>query len=235
MATEIDLHPVQAYILRTLLFTSDARFSELNTTKISNDHFTFHINQLVELDLIIKNDNKKYQLTQQGKEFANRMDTDNAKVEKQAKVAVLLVVVRKNQKKTEYLIQKRLKQPFYGFYGSITGKVKWGESLQTAAEREFMEETGLHGRAIAKGVVHVTEYSTEKNLLEDKFFFIHSVDNLSGKLIENFEGGMNSWKTEAEIKKLSNVFPLLTTTIEVAESSTFTFLEKAYFYEKKFY
>ena len=118
MSTEVKLHSVQAKILRELLFKPQARFSELNLTELTNDHFTFHVNQLLEIGLIEKVD-KKYTLTTIGKEFANRMDTDTAKLERQAKTAVLVICVRKNRSKTECLVQQRLKQPFYGFYGFV--------------------------------------------------------------------------------------------------------------------
>ena len=114
-------------ILRVLMFRPEARFADLNVPEYSNDHFTFHIKRLIELGLVEKNENRKYQLTIKGKEFANRFDVENSEIEleKQAKIGVLVVCVRNEGNKKEYLIQKRLKQPYFGFHGFITGKAKW--------------------------------------------------------------------------------------------------------------
>lgn len=235
MKAELELHPIQSSILRNLLFKTEARFSELNTTELSNDHFTFHVNQLLELQLITKNDKKTYQLTQKGKEFANRMDTDTAAIEKQAKVAVLLVAIRKTNGKKEYLLQQRLKQPYFSFHGFITGKVKWGEELHIAAQREFLEETGMHGTFTLSGINHRLDYTTDNQLLEDKVFFVFKVEETVGNFTEHFEGGKNIWVSKKEIEHLPNVFPAVRKLIDIAESKSLVFFEQGYYYEKKRY
>jgi predicted MarR family transcription regulator len=96
MIKATDLHPTQASILRELLFKKEARFSDLNITKMTNDHFTFHIRKLIKLELISKTKSSKYELTIKGKEFANRFDTDTATVEKQAKIGVLIIMTKIN-------------------------------------------------------------------------------------------------------------------------------------------
>ena len=154
MNTQSDLHPIQAKILRVLLFKPLARFSELNGSGLSNDHFTFHINRLVEIGLVEKLGGK-YQLTTVGKEFANRLDTDTTQIERQAKTAILIVAVRQEGDQPQYLMQQRLKQPYFGFHGFISGKVRWGEEILVAADRELIEEAGLQGgKKTLMGIEH---------------------------------------------------------------------------------
>ena len=88
-----DLHQIQMLILRELLFNPNSRFSELNIKGLSNDHFSYHVNTLVDLGLVKKGENG-YSLTSTGKEFANRMDTDQAQMEKQPKVAVMVIAYK---------------------------------------------------------------------------------------------------------------------------------------------
>ncbi len=102
MAIEIELHPAQAEVLKILLFRPKARFRDLNLTGLTNDHFTWHLNRLVEVGLVEKTGKGEYRLSVQGKEFANRMDSETVKIEKQAKIAVLIVCVRAKNGKTEY-------------------------------------------------------------------------------------------------------------------------------------
>lgn len=228
MGTEIEIHPIQARVLRTLLFTKEAGFAELNKTNLTNDHFTFHIKRLLELGLIRKNSEKKYELTIKGKEFANRFDTDKGEVEKQAKIGVLVICMRESKGKTEYLVQQRLKQPYYGFHGFLTGKVRWGETVEETAQRELKEETGLTGNLTLKGMKHKMDYSLDRNILEDKYFFVFRADQTEGKLVELFEGGKNMWLAKDRITKLENLFDGVEESINLVRGNQLTFLETKY-------
>jgi 8-oxo-dGTP pyrophosphatase MutT (NUDIX family) len=58
------------------------------------------------------------------------------------------------------------------------GKVKYGETIEQAAERELYEETGYVGQATLVGVKHYLVYSaTTEQLLEDKYMRVCSVNN----------------------------------------------------------
>lgn len=196
MSIEKQLHKAHVAILHVLLFQPDARFADLQkASKLSSDHFTFYLKQLVEEGFITKNDAGAYHLTFKGKEFANRFDTDARQVERQPKVAVCLMI-RKDGKQ---LVQQRLKQPYYGYWGRPTGKIRWGETILEAAARELMEETGLTGDLAYEKLYHKQDYNKETGeMLEDKIFIVVGVANPQGKLITEFEGGRNAWMTQEE-------------------------------------
>jgi 8-oxo-dGTP diphosphatase len=202
---EIKIHAYQISILRELLFKSRARFSELKKVDATNDHFSFHLNQLVKEGLIEKT-NGLYSLTTAGKEFANRMDTDSLTLEKQAKLAIAVHAVRVRNGVTEYLIHRRLKEPFYGWYGSHSGKIRWGENPDECARREFLEETGLTGEFTLKAIVHYHHYHADGRFLEDKYFWVYRVDNTQGTLREKVQEGENLWMTEEQYKNLPHTF-----------------------------
>jgi len=234
---ELEIHPIQANILRVLLFKPEAKFSEMNALvsetskgrpKISSDHFNFHIKRLSELGLVEKTGKHSYGLTRRGKEFSNRLDTEKVSLERQAKIAVLVIPVRTKKKSKYYLTQQRLKQPYYGFHGFISGKVKWGETLSAAAERELKEEAGLKARLRPVGIEHKTDYSTDKQLLEDKYFFVFRAENPQGQTVENFEGGRNFWLTRKEITKLPNLFDDVMQLLELAEQKRFRLVENKF-------
>lgn len=221
---ELKVHDFQISILRELLFKPGARFSDLKKVDVTNDHFSFHINHLLKEKLIEKTDGK-YFLTREGKEFANRMDTDSLKLEKQAKIAVALHAVRKIGKEREYLIHHRLKEPFYGWYGSHSGKTRWGETPLEAAKREFFEETGLTGEFILKGIVQYLHFHQDGRFLEDKYFWVFRVENTNGNLKEKVEGGENIWMTEQEFRKLKNVFADFNSMSQTIESKDFIYYD----------
>lgn len=224
---ENQIHIAQIQILKELLFKPIAKFSDLNVTGLTNDHFTFHIKRLAELNLVQKNKNG-YELTIRGKEFANRIDTDALKLERQAKTGVLLVCIDQGN----YLIQQRLKQPYFGFYGFITGKTRWGETVSETAIRELAEETGLTGIPQLVGIKHKMDYTPEGQLLEDKFFFVVKFKAPKGILIENFEGGKNIWLTKSEIFKLPDLFDGVKESIVMTDSKDLNFSETKYSVKK---
>jgi ADP-ribose pyrophosphatase YjhB (NUDIX family) len=234
MKLEIDIHPAQAEILNTLLFHPVAKFSQLNKTGLSTDHFNFHVKRLQDIGLVEKV-SAGYRLTIIGKEFANRLDTDEKKIERQAKLGALLVPVDTSTPQPKYLVQERLKQPFYGFYGFATGKIRWGETILETAARELNEETGLNGDLKLVGIHHKLDYKTTGELLEDKYFYVVRATSLKGKLTEQFEGGRNYWLTADEISALTKVFEGMDEMVSMANSDDFGFYEQKYTYSDQEY
>lgn len=227
----LEVHPIQGKILKVLLFQTGARFRDLNPDKVSSDQFTFHLRSLLNADLLVKKDDQ-YFLTTAGKEFANRFDTEKIIIERQAKLGVGVTAIKKIHGQRYYLIQQRLKQPYYGYYGTITGKIRWGETITDAAKREFLEESGLVAlKTTFVGILHKIDYSSTNELLEDKFFFRVRVDKFSGRLIENFEGGKNLWLSRQEIFKLDRLFPDLKKALDCFDQNNLLFFEKDYIAE----
>jgi ADP-ribose pyrophosphatase YjhB (NUDIX family) len=221
---EFDIHPIQASILCELLFLKEGSFGQLSKLELTSDLLSFHVKQLINWGLVDKSD-KKYVLTQKGKEFANRFDTDKKEVEKQPKVGVLVIGIKKEKGVKKYLVQQRLKQPYYGYWGFTTGKVRWGETVLETAAREFVEETGLTGEFILVGIRHKMDYKSGTELLEDKFFLVVKAEKTKGELKENFEGGRNVWMTKEDILKLPDLFPDIERSFDMAESKNLKFVE----------
>lgn len=227
------MHPAQVAILHALLFRPAAGFAELQkASALSSDHFNFHLKKMLEQDLVHKNRDGHYTLTVPGKEYANRFDTDARVVERQPKVAVLLAIENTDGR---WLCQQRLKQPFYGFWGRPTGKIRYGETILEGAARELLEETGLTATLEFKGVYHKMDYTSESGkLLEDKIFFtVHGVDP-QGDMLEEFEGGRNAWLTIEEIRKLDKAFGGLDKSAEMV-TGPITFEERRHEYSTEQY
>jgi 8-oxo-dGTP pyrophosphatase MutT (NUDIX family) len=182
-------HPTQLAILKKLLFAPALKYSDAKPShEMENNTFDFHLNQLIQAKYIIK-ENNIYKLTNEGKEYANRMDTDKTVITKQAKVSLLIFCYKIIENQTYIMIFTRLKQPFYGCQGMPSGKVMYGESITEAATRELYEETKLVGEPnIAKVRHYLVKDKTTGELLEDKIMFSCIFKDPTGEIVAGDEG-----------------------------------------------
>lgn len=228
MAHGADIHEVQMKILREMLFAPKSTFASLQkVTGLTSDHANFHIKKLVDVGYVEKTEDG-YILTRDGKEYANRMDTDEMKIEKQPKTSVLLVI---ENDRGEVLSQERLKQPYYGFWGRQSGKMRWGEQLLDAAARELKEETGLTADLQFAGIYHKMDYLKNGELLEDKYFFVVYGINPKGTFISDMEGHHNEWLTVDDLLKKKKVFASIPEITAFGREHKGGYIEKHYTYE----
>ncbi len=223
-------HDLQLKILEKLLFSPDLTYSILKPySTIENNSFNFHLKQLITTGYISKKDGL-YSLTALGKEFANRIDT-NSSLKLQAKIAVILICLRK--KNTEALIHTRLKHPFYGCQGYMSGKVDYGESIYETAHRELKQETNLKGIPTLFSITHERVYSPAGDLLEDKFLHFFVIKNPKGKLRNNDEGSFCWVKIDAMSEHISKPFISLETHIALTSQAIHADPNVINFEEKK--
>jgi ADP-ribose pyrophosphatase YjhB (NUDIX family) len=236
MSYEPDTHPAQVAILRHLLFTPQSSFADLQkTTDLTSDHFNFHIKKLIEEGYVGKQE-KFYKLTGKGKEYTNRMDTDENEIERQPKVSIVVTLERKNTVgEREFLYQQRLKNPYYGFWGRLGGKMRWGETVIEAANRELLEETGMTAEFEYKLLYHKRDFDKQSGkLLEDKIFLCVYATEFSGTLIEEFEGGYNRWMTQAEFHQQEKRFESVDEFMDLMDQGV-TFAEREFQYDASEY
>ena len=115
MSFEAKIHEAQTKILRELLFLPVANFATLQKASgLESDHIKFHIKRLVELGYVQKVDGG-YCLSVKGKEYANKLDTDAGVIERQPKVAVMLVIEREHDGKNSIYCNSGSSTPTMGF------------------------------------------------------------------------------------------------------------------------
>lgn len=152
------LHQLQKVLLKKLSKISSARFNELLITGLSSEHMNYHLKKLIECGLVEKTGD--YSLTDKGKDYINLLDDEAEVIERQPKTSVLIHAIRQNPDgEMEHLMSRRLKQPYLGKVGKIGGKVRFGETLVAAAQRELYEETGLRaGKMVLEEIYHKLRY-----------------------------------------------------------------------------
>lgn len=156
-----------------------------------------------------------YQLTLVGKEFVGRMNDQDMSVEKQPKVSVMIIPYKMVKGKRMMLVNKRLKQPYYGKVGDFTGKVRFGEGIEQAAKREFFEETGLTAQFKFAKCIRKIAY-IEQEIVQDNVIYLFTATKLKGDLIEDQGELHNFWIEEKELRKRDDLYSTLLTFIDIA-------------------
>lgn len=208
------LHLFQIEILRKLSKSKSLRFNDLLIPDLESEHMNYHLKKLVELGYVNKSV-LEYSLTDSGKDYVGMLEDEVEIIEKQPKVSVLLSVKKINEEgNIEHLLSKRLKQPYLGKIGRLTGKIKFGEGILEGAKRELYEETGLEAGDDIKliQIYHKIRSKEDNSVVQDSIFFIVSIFNPKGTLITKTPVQENFWisKKELENNKELDLFDGLT-------------------------
>ncbi len=193
--------PIQLAILKNLLFLPEARFSNLNTEDLTNDHFSYHLRQLVKEGLVVK-EADKYHLSPEGLSLAADMDLAQPEEFKPLKVGVEVYVEKTEGKEKFILLEKRKRNPNKGLIGFHTTKARLGESVLETAKRCLLEETGLIGTFKSLGCVH-KRYWEEKNTAARLMVLLKAI-KISGELLVETTESTNMWVKLHELEKLEN-------------------------------
>jgi ADP-ribose pyrophosphatase YjhB (NUDIX family) len=182
-------------------FPSGAKYSELAIKDIDDDLFNYHLQQLVKVGLLSKND-KIYILTEKGKSLVTNIDEVSKEVPPKYKVSVYMCVVNDDS----ILLHRRLKHPQFGYVGLPSGKIAYGERILDTANREFNEETHLDTTFQIIGNLRQIRRNASGQVIEDGVFYVCFANKFTGTLQESFQEGENFWCKINEVGKIEKLF-----------------------------
>lgn len=198
----VKLHKYQRELIKKLILARSCQFNELLIEGLESEHMNYHLKQLIDLGFV-KKSSSKYTLTDSGKDYSNLLDDEVEIVEKQPKTSVIIRGIRKNAKtgEIEHLLNRRLREPYYGKVGRLTGKVKFGETVEEATARELLEETGLQAKTfVLDEIYRKMRHREDGTFVQDVFFYIVLVKDFKGTLIEKTKFQENFWISEKDAK-----------------------------------
>jgi ADP-ribose pyrophosphatase YjhB (NUDIX family) len=210
-------------ILKTLMHFPGSNYSDLWDKEIPSNKFNYYLKKL-ENDNIIEKNEGKYYLTLKGKEFVTTICGETGKKEERPIVALLLVLRKKVNRKSKYILYKRMKEPYYEYNGFPGAKVKKGEEILCSARRELKEETNLECKGKIIGIQNCIVINNKK-LFHHYLQFVILFDEPKGKLIEESREGIYLWEDKEKVLSQEKLFPDIPGVIKAVENNNFYFKE----------
>ena len=221
------VNDTQAGIVRQLYFRDSLRFAELNVDDVPSDQFSYHLRQLIKYGVIEKNADQTYRLTVLGRTRAIMLYPDKSTFVQQGFLGVRLVVMKIIEGRRYILMQQRTAVPYKGKYATPGDRVVFGEDVEAAAEKALRTQTGLSGKITLRGLHHLKDVY-QRDIVQDKYFFVCAVSKPQGTLLEQGRSGVNMWMAYDEVAQSTQLVHGCLELIELAASETMHFLEKTY-------
>jgi ADP-ribose pyrophosphatase YjhB (NUDIX family) len=131
------MHHIKKHILKTLMYTKWARFSDMRPPKVDSNAYSYHLRVLQKEKMVEKTD-RGYRLTPEGLSYVDKVSIEKFEPRIQPKLTNMLVIYNE---KSEILLIPKSKQPFIESWMLPYGKVHMeDESFYAAAVREADEK-----------------------------------------------------------------------------------------------
>lgn len=191
------MHPLKRHILYQLILNPYLTFSKLKPQDTEGNIFTYHLKLLIIEGLVQKRVSNGYELTENGKKYADNLSLKNLSPRIQPKIVTLLIC---QNHKGEFLLYKRKRQPFLNLIGFPYGKIHLSENVLESAKRELAEKTGLLAKISHVGDCYLTIFE-KNNLLSQMLCHIILGKNPEGEIKKESEIGECSWAKVSSISK----------------------------------
>jgi len=204
------MHQLQRHILSRLINLGSCRYRDLKPKEVDGNLFTYHLKQLLEAQLVERSANT-YKLSASGLRYVDRLSLSDLKERIQPKIVSLIAV---RNRRGDWLLYKRGRQPFKGMVGFPYGKTHLGETVLEAAKRELWEKTGLEADLTHRGDAYVT-VTRDEELVSVMLAHVFAGKNPRGSLKTNSSIGNCFWakivKPDAKVffPGFADIFQLL--------------------------
>ncbi|MFQ5621603.1 MAG: NUDIX hydrolase [Candidatus Nanoarchaeia archaeon] len=195
-------HDIQKQIVLKLIHSPAMTFNELWGKDGESNKFAYHLKKLEEGGLVWK-DGEHYHLTSEGKKLSAFIEGDTGGRADFPTLTVILLV----KQGAKYLCQRRLKEPFHGYWGFVSGKINFGLNVFECATRDLLEESGLHSDEWQMKALEQVKTYDENGLLHHHYLFIVQTEKITGELLEKTHKAEHEWLTVEEYKAKEERFP----------------------------
>ena len=183
-----EVHWIQKQALKKLVVESELRFARLKPEDVESNLFMYHLRRLLAEGLVTKTESG-YRLSAAGKRYADKLSWKTLSPRSQPKI-VTMVACR--NRRGEWLVYRRRRQPFRDMISFPHGKLHMGELVQAAAERELYEKAKLRGSLRHRGEVYLSVYH-EDELISHALCHVFSATAVTGQPLADPEYGSCFW------------------------------------------
>ena len=127
-----------------LRVTESCRYAELQPKEIESSHFKYHLNQLINDDLVIRKSRGVYSLSDKGASTVDKLSSGRTTLRATPKLITCTLIHDDSQ----YYLYKKDKEPYRECFGFVGGKIHEGESSEVAAKRELQEKLNFTAKSI---------------------------------------------------------------------------------------
>lgn len=192
-------HELQRKIILKLIHHPTRSFNELWGKDGESNAFAYHLNKLEAIGLVAKNADGLYSLTNEGKKLSAFIEGDTGGKAEFPTLTIFQIV----WKDGKILCQKRLKEPFYGIWGFVSGKQNFGWNIIECAKRDLKEETNLIAEDYTiRGIEQVKTFEKKpdgtQKLLYHHFLIAVETKDPKGELKVTTHKAEHAWLTPEE-------------------------------------
>ncbi|MBW2964683.1 NUDIX hydrolase [Candidatus Woesearchaeota archaeon] len=188
-------HPLQKSVLLKLIHTPEATFTELLGDERDSNKFAYHLGVLEKNSIIEKKDGK-YVLSAEGRKLSAFIEGDTGSKALFPTFTHVLII----KDRDKILAQRRLKEPFYGYWGLISGKINFGLNIEECAKRDIEEEAGLKAEHASFFGVNQSKTFEGDKMIHHHIMFYVELSGISGTMKPQTHKGENRWMTIEEFK-----------------------------------
>ena len=183
------MHRLQQHILSQLINNPSQRYADLKPAEVEGNLFMYHLRVLMKQGLVVKRDDGRYELSPDGKLYAETLSLKTLTPRIQPRLVTLTVC---QNEQGEYLLFRRKRHPMLGWVGFPYGKIHLGETVTQAAARELKEKTGIQAQLTHRGDGYIT-FIENGEPVSQIFFHLFVGTNANGKLRSDPPSGTVFW------------------------------------------
>lgn len=223
------MHRIQQHILQQLILHPCVNYARLKPNEVEGNLFTYHLRQLIQAELVIKNPTGLYELSPSGQTYADQFSLKTLTPRVQARIVTLLAIQNIHG---QWLLYRRLRQPLINMVGFPYGKLHIGETIARAAERELKEKTGLTANLMHRADGYITIFQ-QNQITSHIMFHLFYGQNPKGKLLGQSKVGQAFWGDVSDIGQ-SELIPSVPNLIQMLNqnNSNHFFVELEYHINK---
>ena len=183
------MHRLQQHILSQLINNPSLSYAQLKPPEVEGNLFMYHLRALMKRDLIVKRSDGQYELSPEGKLYADTLSLKTLTPRIQPRIVTLIAC---QNEAGEWLLFRRKRHPMLGWTGFPYGKIHLGETVAQAAKRELKEKTGIEAELTHQGDGYIT-FTEGVEPVSQVFFHLFRAINPHGTLHKSPPSGTISW------------------------------------------